>query len=433
MYLQLKFGGKKNALNGGGPAPAMETAGAEPAPSLPPAMPLRPVSEVRAETANPSGGAPRIKTYIAESVPHAMTLARREMGDDAILIQTRRRETVDASKRFEVTFGVVPGPGSEPPPPVNVDRSSKRKPAKDHPAPDPAADTEVARQLGSLRRELAALQTMIKQSALGKPPGLQDNVAASKAYHTLLENDIDADLAADLVRAIAPDEPSLPEAVQAQLAMLVRIDSSIAQDGKAVVLMGPPASGKTTSLIKLAVEYGLKRGNPIEIFSLSLGKTSVDRTLEAMTAILGVPCEPLANAAALESALARPRAAGTLVLIDTNGYGGGASDEEMELASILASGEKADVHLVLPAAWHRVSVRQSVDRFEIFQPVRLLFTMLDQAAVFGPMLQEAWRTQKPLSFVSSGTVGRMALQPADLGPIVARLFEVARETGGEPD
>ncbi len=107
-----------------------------------------------------------------------------------------------------------------------------------------------------------------------------------------------------------------------------------------------------------------------------------------------------------------------------------AADDEMELASVLAPGENADVHLVLPATWQGVSIRQTVDRFEIFQPARLLFTMLDQAAVYGPLIQEAWRTQKPLSFISSGTVGSTALRAADLGWIVARLFDAARETGG---
>ena len=197
--------------------------------------------------------------------------------------------------------------------------------------------------------------------------------------------------------------------------------------------MGPPACGKTTALIKLAVEYGLKLGNPIEFFSLTKGKTTVDRTLETMTGILGLPCEALADGAALISALARPRAAGTLVLVDVNGYGSAAVEDEMELASALASNENADVHLALPATWQGISIRQTVDRFEIFQPARLLFTMLDQAAVYGPLIQEAWRTGKPLSFFSHGTVGNTALQAADLSWIVARLFDTARETGGERD
>jgi flagellar biosynthesis protein FlhF len=428
MYLQTIFGEKKTKRNGNSAAPHTPAVELDPAPSRAEVATMPPPKTL-AETRTPIGSGPRIKTYVAESVPHAMMLARSEMGEDAILIQTRRSDTVDASKRFEVTFGIVPNAAPSPQPPKLAGKPSSGETA----AETPAADTEIARQLGSLRRELAALHTMLRQSPFGKPPALQDNSAASEAYDALLRNDVDADLASNLVCAIEPGAVSHAEAVRGQLAAQIRTDSSIAKDGKAVILMGPPACGKTTALLKLAVDYGLKLGNAVEIFSLTKGKTNVDPTLEAMTALLGVPCESLPDAAALESALARPRAKGTLVLVDANGYGSGASEDEMELAQLLASGENADVHLVLPATWHGVAIRQTVDRFEIFQPTRLLFTMADQAAVYGPLIQEAWRTGKPLSFIGSGTVGRTALRPADLGWIAARLFEAGRETGGERD
>ena len=39
--------------------------------------------------------------------------------------------------------------------------------------------------------------------------------------------------------------------------------------------------------------------------------------------------------------------------------------------------------------------------FEIFRPRRLLFTKLDETGSFGPILNEAVRTGKPLSFFSA--------------------------------
>ena len=43
-----------------------------------------------------------------------------------------------------------------------------------------------------------------------------------------------------------------------------------------------------------------------------------------------------------------------------------------------------------------------VDAFEIFRPQRLLFTKLDETGSFGPILNEAARTGKPLSFFTTG-------------------------------
>jgi flagellar biosynthesis protein FlhF len=428
MYLQTIFSAKEKKRKGNSSAPVTPVAELEPVPVTLTAAPI-PLRNTPAEARpQPQPSGPRIKTYVAESVPRAMALARSEMGEDAILIQTRRRDTNDVSKQFEVTFGVVPNAAQ---PFRKSSEIAETLPAPATPVDTSAVDSEVARQLGSLRRELADLQKMLRQSAFGNPPPPQDNPVVAEAYQALLRNDVDAEFASNLVRGFNPGTKSAAEALQGQLAAQIRTDSAIAPNGKAVILMGPPACGKTTALIKLAVEYGLKLGNPIEFFSLTKGKTSVDRTLETMTGILGLPCEALADGPALVSALARPRAAGTLVLVDVNGYGSAAVEDEMELASVLASSQNADVHLALPATWQGISIRQTVDRFEIFQPARLLFTMVDQAAVYGPLIQEAWRTGKPLSFISSGTAGRTVLRPADLDWIVARLFEAARETGDE--
>ena len=43
-----------------------------------------------------------------------------------------------------------------------------------------------------------------------------------------------------------------------------------------------------------------------------------------------------------------------------------------------------------------------VDAFEIFRPQRLLFTRLDETESLGPILNEAARTGKPLSFFANG-------------------------------
>jgi flagellar biosynthesis protein FlhF len=43
-----------------------------------------------------------------------------------------------------------------------------------------------------------------------------------------------------------------------------------------------------------------------------------------------------------------------------------------------------------------------VDAFEILRPQHLLFTKLDETSSYGPILSEAARTGKPLSFFTDG-------------------------------
>ena len=319
MYLQTIFGAKEKKRKGSSAVPVTPVAELEPVPA-PLAVALKPLRNTPAEARpQPQPSGPRIKTYVAESVPHAMTLARREMGEDAILIQTRRRETIDVSKQFEVTFGIVPdaGPPSRKPSEIAETRLQGRdhgravgsrfrsRPPTGIVAPRTGRAADHAAAIG-----LREIHPRRRTTRLRRKPTRRFCATIS------MRNSLPTWCAGSI-----PDAKSAVEALCGQLAAQIRTDSTIAQDGKAVILMGPPACGKTTALIKLAVEYGLKLGNPIEFFSLTKGKTSVDRTLETMTGILGVPCEALADAAALVSALARPRAAGTLVLVDANGYG----------------------------------------------------------------------------------------------------------------
>jgi flagellar biosynthesis protein FlhF len=57
-------------------------------------------------------------------------------------------------------------------------------------------------------------------------------------------------------------------------------------------------------------------------------------------------------------------------------------------------------------------LRRVVDRFEVFRPRKLLFTKLDETETFGPILNEAVRTGKPVSFLSAGQQIPDDLEPA---------------------
>jgi flagellar biosynthesis protein FlhF len=53
-----------------------------------------------------------------------------------------------------------------------------------------------------------------------------------------------------------------------------------------------------------------------------------------------------------------------------------------------------------------------VDRFEMFRPAKLIFTHLDETASFGPIVNEAVRTGKAVSFLSAGQRIPEDLEPA---------------------
>jgi flagellar biosynthesis protein FlhF len=123
--------------------------------------------------------------------------------------------------------------------------------------------------------------------------------------------------------------------------------------------------------------------------------------LRSYAAILGVGFQVLEAVAALAQEIEEHRGK-DLILIDTPGFGFGDMDHAGAPACFLAGRSDVDAQLVLPSSMKSADLIRVVDSFEVFRPQRLLFTGLDETGSFGPILNEAARTGKPLSFFGTG-------------------------------
>ena len=70
---------------------------------------------------------------------------------------------------------------------------------------------------------------------------------------------------------------------------------------------------------------------------------------------------------------------------------------------------------------------RTVDRFEIFAPVKLIFTHLDETLFFGTMISESARGEKPISFLAGGQQIPEDLEPANPARLLDLIFEEPAE------
>jgi flagellar biosynthesis protein FlhF len=145
--------------------------------------------------------------------------------------------------------------------------------------------------------------------------------------------------------------------------------------------------------------------------SIDCYRIAAAEQLRSYGAILGVGFQAHETTLALAQALEEHRHK-DLILIDTPGYGPKDMDAAEDLARLLASRPDVDTHLVLTASMKSADLKRVVDRFEVFRPRKLLFTKLDETETFGPILNEAVRTGKPVSFLSAGQQIPDDLEPA---------------------
>jgi flagellar biosynthesis protein FlhF len=337
----------------------------------------------------------KLKSYFSGTVEAAVELARKELGEDALLVNAR---PATAETRHLGAYEVV----------FSAPMANQRSVTVAAPAPD-----RLTQDVAEMRREIERLVKTLGGARMFTSPveGTQPEI-----YSQLIANEVDAMLAQQVAQGMAFED-------------LFEVDATVGRRGaerKVIALVGPPGVGKTTTLIKLAARFGLASRKPVQIISTDVFRIAAADQLRSLAGILGIGCDVVETPVALAQTLEEHRSK-EMVFIDTPGLAKGEMEDGADLAHLISSHPEIDTHLALPASMKPEDMARVIDRYSIFKPAKLLFTRLDETERFGALVNQASRYQLPLSFLAFGQQIPDDLEPATKERIRALVLSASPE------
>jgi flagellar biosynthesis protein FlhF len=328
------------------------------------------------------------KTYFASSVPAALELARKELGEEALLVNSRPTPPAARSYgRLEVTFAWDPKPAP---------RTLPSAPARTLPPPQPQ---KPASELDEIREQISALRMAVTRPSLARISEPEDYLAGR-----LTDGGFNPECAREIsIAAARRPGDSGAALIQELTARIPAAPYAEMQPGESRTLafIGPPGRGKTTTLIKIAVRCGVARRIPVKIYGAGCHGVCGEEQLARFATILGVPFQAFESLESLHLALNGDKWKG-LILIDTPGISPAETTETSEFTRFFARRPEIEKHLVLRADTRSADMFHVISRFSDWGVSRLLFTGLDETLSVGAVVETLVRSQVPAVFAGTG-------------------------------
>ncbi|MGE5454718.1 MAG: flagellar biosynthesis protein FlhF [Methylocystaceae bacterium] len=365
----------------------------------------------------------KIRRYTADDFQTAMARAKMEMGKDAILLHTRQFKEGGffgwfGKKRVEITVAVdeetrvstdlknspvaVKEAIVEEPLPVSVDQGSDQNAMDEEDAPSP-----------ELMKEIAAVKDLV-EDIRGKinDRDFQRNLSkvGRSMYQRMVAAGVEEKLAAKMIKIA--DEKAQDEGCELETAGYEIVIEYLktprpieikkkANRARCVMLIGPTGVGKTTTIAKLAANYGLLEGKKVALVTVDTYRIAAVEQLKTYAEIIGIPCEVVFNPTDIMKALDK-HSHRDVVLIDTAGRSPRNEEQIAELTEFIKEGNPDEIILVLSATTRSEDIMEIYNRFNIFRVDKIIFTKLDETSNYGNILNAVHKTRTPLAYITNG-------------------------------
>lgn len=370
----------------------------------------------------------RIKTFQANTMPDALAQARAELGEDAIVLNSKYVKAggvlgLGGSTRVELMAAVDD---------LSVDSPQSPAPQADMCGNAVLARAAVSAYVGSVKDDVETTVNM-KQiqdqiNDLGEVVRRLLTAHPQPGNHTagmLVELGIDDKIAS----GVLADLSDVDNAVEMASALAGKMQAYTAPpsfDGRQVIaIIGPTGVGKTTTLAKLAAKFAIEQGKKTALVTADTFRIGAVEQLRTYARIMGLPLEialsPDEVAAGVEK-----HADKDVVLIDTVGRSQRNGEHLDELKTFVDAADPTDIYLCVSASQSRAVQNEVLERMAALSPNKLVVTKIDESRDRAALVNLPIISGLPLACLTMGQNVPQDIEFADAGLVARLVTEVAQ-------
>ncbi|WLV25778.1 flagellar biosynthesis protein FlhF [Aciduricibacillus chroicocephali] len=346
----------------------------------------------------------KIKKYTAPTMPEAMQQIRKDLGKDAVILNSREIRKggflgLFSKKQLEVVAALDPdaiGPSAK-----SIKKSEGQKVVE---------QMKLRPENEELLEEIRQLKKLVKNGYVSNKE--EKPIEVITALDFLVAQNINKDFAEEIVQYALnnldkneiKDPNMISRAIISQIESMLRpIQSKLQKKkyGRINYLVGPTGAGKTTTIAKLAAKAMLEQKKKVAFITGDTYRIAAIDQLKTYAKILEAPVKVAYEPSEFTKAAIELKDY-DIIFTDTAGRNFKENKYITEIKKIIEYNPSANITLVLPLTGKSEDLDNIAKQFMDIPINSILFTKLDETASCGSIFNIVYEYGWPVSHIANG-------------------------------